>query len=37
VAIGRALLANPEWVRTVAEQGVDALRPFTRDLLEQLI
>ncbi|MBL8266978.1 12-oxophytodienoate reductase [Steroidobacter sp.] len=34
VAVGRALLANPDWVRTVAEQGANALRPFSRDMLD---
>jgi 2,4-dienoyl-CoA reductase-like NADH-dependent reductase (Old Yellow Enzyme family) len=36
VAVGRALLANPDWVRTVAESGADALRPFSRDMLDKL-
>jgi 2,4-dienoyl-CoA reductase-like NADH-dependent reductase (Old Yellow Enzyme family) len=36
VAIGRALLANPDWVRTVAEAGASGLRPFSRDMLDTL-
>jgi len=36
VAVGRALLANPDWVRTVAEQGAEGLRPFSRDMLDKL-
>jgi 2,4-dienoyl-CoA reductase-like NADH-dependent reductase (Old Yellow Enzyme family) len=36
VAIGRALLANPDWVRTVAATGVGGLRPFSREMLDSL-
>ena len=36
IAVGRALLANPDWVRTVAESGAEALRPFTREILDTL-
>jgi 2,4-dienoyl-CoA reductase-like NADH-dependent reductase (Old Yellow Enzyme family) len=36
VAVGRALLANPDWVRTVAEHGANALQPFSRDMLDRL-
>jgi 2,4-dienoyl-CoA reductase-like NADH-dependent reductase (Old Yellow Enzyme family) len=36
VAVGRALLANPDWVRTVAERGAEALQPFSRDMLDRL-
>jgi len=37
VAIGRALLANPDWVRIVAEGRAHALKPFERRCLEDLL
>lgn len=36
VAVGRALLANPDWVHTVAEAGAHALRPFSKEMLDSL-
>lgn len=36
VAIGRALLANPDWVRRVAEAGASGLQPFSREMLDTL-
>jgi 2,4-dienoyl-CoA reductase-like NADH-dependent reductase (Old Yellow Enzyme family) len=36
VAIGRALLANPDWVRIAASGELERLRPFTRELLDAL-
>lgn len=37
VAIGRALIANPDWVRLVEAGRADRLRPFDRHMLEQLV
>lgn len=37
VAIGRALLSNPDWVRLVQEGRTDALAPFDRSVLERLV
>jgi len=37
VAIGRALLANPDWVHKVAAGGFASLRAFDRRMLEDLI
>jgi len=36
VAIGRALIANPDWPRLVADGRADQLRPFDRKMLDQL-
>lgn len=36
VAVGRAMLADPEWPRKVREQRFDELRPFTPQALEHL-
>jgi 2,4-dienoyl-CoA reductase-like NADH-dependent reductase (Old Yellow Enzyme family) len=36
VAIGRALIANPEWVRIVRSGALDALKPFSPTLLAAL-
>lgn len=36
VAIGRALLANPDWVRLVAAGRADALKVFEKPMLDQL-
>lgn len=36
VAIGRALLANPDWARIVEEGRLDALRAFERRYLDEL-
>jgi len=36
VAVGRALLQDPEWARTVHEGRNDDLKPFTRDALAVL-
>lgn len=37
VAIGRALLVDPMWVRKVQDGQLDDLLPFTKDALKQLI
>ena len=37
LAIGRALLANPDWVTLVADDRAAELRPFTKNLLDQLV
>ncbi|MBL8271621.1 NADH:flavin oxidoreductase [Steroidobacter sp.] len=36
VAVGRAMLADPEWPKKVREQRFDELRPFTPQALENL-
>jgi 2,4-dienoyl-CoA reductase-like NADH-dependent reductase (Old Yellow Enzyme family) len=36
VAIGRALIANPDWVTLVSSGRADALRPFDKIMLEHL-
>ena len=36
IAVGRALLANPDWPRLVAEGRLDALRPFEKRWLDEL-
>jgi 2,4-dienoyl-CoA reductase-like NADH-dependent reductase (Old Yellow Enzyme family) len=36
VAIGRALIANPDWVQLVSSGRVDALRAFDKTMLEHL-
>lgn len=36
VAVGRALIANPDWPRKVAEGHLDALQPFDRSQLKVL-
>ena len=35
--LGRALLANPDWVTLVADGRAAELRPFTKNLLDQLV
>jgi len=37
VAVGRALIANPEWVATVSAGTIEELRPFDRGLLTSLL
>ncbi len=37
VAVGRALIANPDWAVRVKGEGVEHLRPFNRSLLAQLV
>lgn len=37
VAVGRALLANPDWPRLVAEGRLSALRPFEKRWLDELV
>jgi 2,4-dienoyl-CoA reductase-like NADH-dependent reductase (Old Yellow Enzyme family) len=37
VAVGRALIANPQWPAEVARGALESLRPFQRDLLAQLV
>lgn len=36
IAIGRALLANPDWVRVVDEGRLDDLLPFSKEMIEEL-
>jgi 2,4-dienoyl-CoA reductase-like NADH-dependent reductase (Old Yellow Enzyme family) len=36
IAIGRALISNPDWARLVRDGRAEELRPFTRDLLATL-
>lgn len=36
VAVGRALLADPEWARKVKEGRLDELQPFTKEALDTL-
>lgn len=36
VAIGRALIANPDWVRLLAERRLGEMRPFERHMLDVL-
>jgi len=37
IAVGRSLLANPEWAHIVREHGVEALAPFDQKALDQLV
>jgi 2,4-dienoyl-CoA reductase-like NADH-dependent reductase (Old Yellow Enzyme family) len=37
IAIGRALLANPDWVRIVREGRPHDLRPFSKEMIEELV
>ncbi len=37
IAVGRALLANPEWPRIVRRGAIEELRPFSRAVLETLV
>ena len=37
VAIGRSLIANPDWPAKVRMGAIDALRPFDRGLLASLL
>ncbi len=37
IALGRALLANPDWAHKVETGQVDQLRPFSKEMLDQLI
>jgi len=36
VAVGRALLANPDWAAIVKSGDFAALKPFTKDALRRL-
>lgn len=36
IAVGRALLANPDWVKIIREGRFDRLKPFTKKYLESL-
>ena len=36
VAVGRALIANPDWVKKVEAEQHDAILPYTKDMLAQL-
>ena len=37
IAVGRSLLANPDWATIVREQGPTGLAPFDKAVLEELI
>lgn len=37
VALGRALIANPDWAKLVAEGKAESLRPFQKACLESLV
>ena len=37
IAIGRALLANPDWVQIVREGRLNDLLPFTKEMIEELV
>jgi len=37
IAVGRSLLANPDWARIVREHGAEGLAPFHKAILEDLI
>nr|WP_047165924.1 hypothetical protein [Sphingomonas sp. Y57] len=37
VAVGRAMIANPDWARRVRDGDIEDLRPFTGAMLETLI
>lgn len=37
IAIGRALLANPDWVRIVSESRLNELKPFSKKFIEELV
>lgn len=37
IAIGRALLSNPDWVNKVKNDQADQLKPFTQEYLKELI
>ena len=37
VAIGRALITNPDWPQQIQEGGVERLKPFQRAALAQLV
>ena len=37
IAIGRALLANPDWVRLVGEGRLADMIPFSREMLDKLV
>ena len=37
IAIGRALLASPDWVQIVREGRLTDLLPFTKEMIEELV
>jgi 2,4-dienoyl-CoA reductase-like NADH-dependent reductase (Old Yellow Enzyme family) len=37
VAVGRALIANPEWARLVEEGRPEQLQPFQKECLASLV
>lgn len=37
VAVGRALIANPDWLQTVTSGSPDKLKPFDKNLLAELV
>lgn len=37
IALGRALIANPDWAQLVGAGRLDQLRPFTKELLDELV
>jgi 2,4-dienoyl-CoA reductase-like NADH-dependent reductase (Old Yellow Enzyme family) len=37
IAVGRALIANPDWPQKIRANQISHLRPFSREMLAQLI
>ena len=37
VAVGRSLIVNPDWPLLVRRGAIDALKPFQRDVLKELV
>ena len=37
VAVGRPLLADPEWVKKIRQHRVDELKGFTKEALQELV
>jgi len=37
VAVGRALIVNPDWPKLIQRGGVAALKPYSRDVLTELV
>ncbi len=36
IAVGRALISNPDWVKLVGDGRFDKLKPYSKDLLDEL-
>jgi 2,4-dienoyl-CoA reductase-like NADH-dependent reductase (Old Yellow Enzyme family) len=37
VAIGRSLIVNPDWPKLVRRGALDELKPFQKDVLQELV